>query len=76
MRLHETATTEDILRQIVIYQNKYEIFTSNFMCFVIDGAPRMIGIKSGFVEKWMNNLVVKFNFFFVCKKPLYEKQEE
>lgn len=25
MRVHETATREDILRQIVIYQNKYEI---------------------------------------------------
>ena len=39
-----------------------------------DRALRVIGIKSGFVEKWVNNLVVKFKLKY--QKPLYEKQED
>jgi len=51
VNVHETATREDILRQVVIYQNKYEILLKNFICFLTVGAPRMIGIKYIFVEK-------------------------
>ena len=45
MRVHETATREDILRRIVIYKSKYEISLKNFTCFVTDGAPVIMVLK-------------------------------